>query len=106
MSPSETLSIFKKLRKAGNVMFRDTSKKRGVNSRSLAEKIRRLEEERDKLLEEVKVLKEMAKSKASALEREVTMLKEEEMILNELLRILDTTTDQIKMLSKRFKTEK
>lgn len=47
------------------------------NFKSIAERIRQLENERRNLLLEIEELKKMADSKAKALESEVSMLREE-----------------------------
>jgi len=87
MSLSETLKV-QKHHKAGKVTFQDDPEEEEVDSRSVVEKIKMLERERDKLLTEIKELKKMAKSKANALESEVTMLREEAKVLKELLHLV------------------
>jgi len=87
MSLSETLKV-KRPHKAGKVTFQDDPEEEEVDSRSVVEKIKMLERERDKLLTEIKELKKMAKSKANALESEVTMLREEAKVLKELLHLV------------------
>jgi len=87
MNLSETSLKVKKPRKAGKVTIQDDPEEE-EDSRSVVEKIKMLERERDKLLAEIKELKKMAKSKANALESEVTMLREEAKVLKELLRLV------------------
>jgi len=77
-----------KVKKAGKVTFQADPEEEEVDSRSVVEKIKMLERERDKLLTEIKELKKMAKSKANALESEVTMLREEAKVLKELLHLV------------------
>jgi len=88
MNLSETSLKVKKPRKAGKVTFQDDPEEEEVDSRSVVEKIKMLERERDKLLAEIKELKKMAKSKANALESEVSMLREEAKVLKELLHLV------------------
>ena len=87
MNLSETSLKVKKPRKAGKVTIQDDPEEE-EDSRSVVEKIKMLERERDKLLAEIKELKKMAKSKANALESEVTMLREEAKVLKELLHLV------------------
>ena len=101
MGSSEALSRVKRLRKLGGLTFQGVSGEGEANSRRLIENVRMLERERVKLLGEVEVLRKLARSKVNALRGEVAVLQEDEEVLKELLRILDTTTDQIRKLSKK-----
>jgi len=101
MGSSEALSRVKRLRKLGGLTFQGVSGEGEANSRRLIENVRMLERERVKLLGEVEVLRKLARSKVNALRGEVAVLREDEEVLKELLRILDTTTDQIRKLSKK-----
>jgi predicted nuclease with TOPRIM domain len=57
---------------------------------NLREKIKRLEIERANLMSEIENLREVAESKANALENEVSMLKEEARSLKDLLENVDS----------------
>jgi len=85
----------------GKLTFQDASEE---NSSILVENIMMLKREREKLLEEIKELKKIARSKIKALKSEVAMLREDREVLKELLTILNHTTDQIKRLPNKNKT--
>jgi len=87
MDLSETLLKVKKHHKSGKVGFEDNPEEE-AGSRSVVEKIKMLERERDKLLTEIKELKKMAKSKADALESEVAILRGEAKVLKEILHLV------------------
>jgi len=76
----------KKSHRDEKIMFQDDSDEE--ESRRVVEKIKMLERERDKLLTEIKEMKKMAKSKADALESEVTILREEAKVLKKILKLV------------------
>lgn len=63
------------------------------NLKSVVEKIRTLETERNNLMLEIEELKKMADSKAKALESEISMLREEVKSLRILLGAEETEPD-------------